>query len=468
MADSSGIRPLILAGGAGARLWPLSQRHMPKQFLPATSGFSTFQNCLQRVGNADLFDRAIVAVSIDCLDLAREQAKSIGIVCDFVIEPVRRDSAAAIAATVHLALQDSGNPLVVALASDHIIPDLAAFEASVSGTVALASLGRVILFGVRPSGAETRYGYIRIGAPLGGTVFEAAEFVEKPPVEQALRLVAEGWLWNSGNLMFRARTMAELIDRHAPDISEPMRQAVAQAVRSGELVHLDPAAMARSAARSIDYAVLEHCTSLAVQPVGFSWLDVGDWDGLSHFGARDEAGNLVVGQALLEQTQNCVVCSDRPNTAVIGLSGVSVIARGDSLLVAARDALPQGRKLAEKFDTGSGASRRVHRPWGWFMEVDRGDGFAVKRICVDPKARLSLQRHNHRSERWIVVRGGGEAEVAGSTHRLSVGDSLTIPCGAQHRVTNTGTDVLEFVEVQQGAILKEDDIERFADDYGRP
>jgi mannose-1-phosphate guanylyltransferase/mannose-6-phosphate isomerase len=468
----SKITPVLLAGGSGTRLWPVSRDGMPKQFIPLAGEFSTYQQTLERVKQSELFAAPIVVTANDFRFFARHQAEELGLEPDIILEPERRDSGPAIAAGALLALKRDPEAMVLALAADHVILDQDLFQEACEAGREAADGGWLVTFGVRPTEPRTSYGYIRPGPPLDNNSVRAVEsFVEKPDAATAARYVAEGYLWNSGNLLFRADSFLSELGRHEPAMLEAAERAVARAEIDLGFLRLDPAAFSKAPKKSIDYAVMEKTDHAAVVEARFRWSDIGSWDALFEIGATDKAGNILHGPAFAIDSENCLVHAEQHLTAVVGVKDLVVVTTPDAVLV-----LPRGRAQEVKGLVGALKSagrpeasnhRRHHRPWGSFESVDLGERFQVKRLIVRPGAALSLQKHMHRAEHWVVVRGTAVVTIDGTERLVHENESTYIPLGAVHRLANPGKIALELIEVQTGSYLGEDDIVRFEDVYGR-
>jgi len=465
------IVPLIMCGGAGTRLWPASREGRPKQFLRLFGAHSTFQETVRRVGDQSLFGKPIVITNTQYRFLVAEQLAQIEVAADILLEPVRRDSAPAIAAGAGFAKARDGNPIVLALAADHTVADTASFLASCRNARAAAERGHIVTYGVKPDRAAVEYGYIRPGARLGEGVYAVESFSEKPDEPTAHRYIKEGYLWNAGNLLFAADTLLDEYRAFEPASAETIAASVAQAGSDLGFVTLAPAPFAQARAISIDFAVMEHTKRAAVVPVSFGWSDVGSWQTVWELMERDACGNAAMGEALFVKTTNSYVASDKALVALLGADGLVVVATEDAILVARRDNLGEMKQLVEKVRAATPQLTedhlKVHRPWGSYQSLDQGDRYQVKRIVVKPAGRLSLQLHHHRAEHWIVVRGTARVVVGQETKVIHENESIYIPIGSQHRLENPGKIDLELIEVQTGSYLGEDDIVRIEDDYRR-
>lgn len=468
---ASRIVPLIMCGGAGTRLWPASRENRPKQFLPLFGRTSTFQETVRRVGDPALFGRPIIVTNSQYRFQVAEQLAAIGSEADILLEPARRDSGPAIAAGAVFAHRRDGDVVVAALAADHVIDDAAAFAKACAAAAPAAAADRIVTFGVRPTRPATEYGYIRAGAPLGADLFAVEQFVEKPDAAKAQLYVAEGYLWNSGNFLFRAGLLLAEYRRFEPDSAAAVTEAVETAGRDLGFVTLAGEAFARAAAKSIDYAVMERTSHAAMMPVSYGWSDVGSWHAVWELSKRDAADNAGRGPTYFVDASGCYAVSDKQIVALYGVEDTVVIATADAVLVAPRQQADALRHLVHKLKDVAPAVTadhlKVHRPWGSYQSLDDGERFHVKRIVVKPGGRLSLQLHHHRAEHWVVVRGTARITIGDEVKVLHENESIYVPSGARHRLENPGKIDLEVIEVQTGSYLGEDDIVRFEDDYHR-
>jgi mannose-1-phosphate guanylyltransferase/mannose-6-phosphate isomerase len=465
------IIPLIMCGGAGTRLWPASREVHPKQFLPLFGPRSTFQDTLSRVSDAALFERPIVITNTTYRFMVLEQLAEIGIEADVLLEPMRRDSGPAIAAGAAFAQIRDGDAVVLALAADHVVRDTAAFVAACRQGLVAAEAGRIVTFGVQPDRAAIEYGYISPGELVSGDVRAVAKFVEKPDPATAAGYIKAGYLWNSGNFMFRASVLLDEYRSVDPDSVQAAGDAVTKAGRDLGFVTLEPESFVRAKAISIDYAVMEKTTHAAVVPVACGWSDVGSWHVVWELSGKDAQGNAAQGAAVFEDSRNCNVSTDRALVALEGVDDLVVVATQDAVLVSRqKDANGLKRLVAKLKAVAPQVTEdhlKVHRPWGSYQSIDNGDRHQVKRIVVKPGGRLSLQKHHHRSEHWIVVRGAARVTVNELVKTVHENESIYIPIGAIHRLENPGKILLELIEVQTGSYLGEDDIIRIEDDYKR-
>jgi mannose-1-phosphate guanylyltransferase / mannose-6-phosphate isomerase len=465
------IIPLIICGGAGTRLWPASREGRPKQFLPLFGTNSTFQDTVCRLADPASFDRPIVITNMQYRFLVAEQLAAIGAEADIILEPLRRDSGPAIAAAATFALKRGGDPVIAALAADHVVPDPAAFAKICGLAASAAAADYIVTFGVRPTRPATEYGYIWAGAPLAADIFTVEKFIEKPDVDAAERYVKDGYLWNSGNFIFRANLLLDEYKSFEPNSIAAITAAVEGATTDLGFITLDEQAFARASAKSIDYAVMERTKRAAVTPVSYGWSDVGSWQAVWDLSARDAFNNYGRGSVVFVDSRGSYVMSDKQLVALFGVEDLVVVTTDDAVLVAKRENGDGLRRLVHKLKDIAPAVTsehlRVHRPWGLYHTVDRGERFQVKRIVVKPGGRLSLQMHHHRAEHWVVVRGTAHVTVGDETKIVHENESIYIPIGAKHRLENPGKIDLELIEVQTGSYLGEDDIVRIEDDYRR-
>ena len=460
-----------MCGGAGTRLWPASREGRPKQFLPLFGPHSTFQDTIRRVSDPALFGRPLIVTNNQYRFLVAEQLAAIGVEADIVLEPMRRNSGPAIAAGAVFAAKRESDPLVVALAADHVITDPAAFAEACRLAADAAAADRIVTFGVRPTRPATEYGYIRAGASVGPNIFAIDKFVEKPDAKTAEHYVSEGYLWNSGNFVFRAGLLLDEYKRFETDSLATVVESVERAGSDLGFVILDSESFARAAAKSIDYAVMERTKNAAVTPVSYGWSDVGSWQAVWELSGRDTLRNSGQGPAVFVDSRGSYVMSDKQLVALYGVENLVVVTTDDAVLVAKRDDGDGLRRLVQKLkDIAPAVTEehlKVHRPWGSYQAIDRGERFQVKRIVVKPGGRLSLQMHHHRAEHWIVVRGTARVTIGAETKTLHENQSIYIPIGAEHRLENPGKIDLELIEIQTGSYLGEDDIVRIEDDYRR-
>lgn len=454
-------------------MWPLSRWNAPKQFLPLVEGRSTFAMTLERVADGGMFARPLIVASSAQRFLVSEALRTTAVEADVLLEPVPRDTAAAVVAAATVAARRDPNALLLVLAADHLILDVVAFIAAVETARAAAEADYIVTFGIVPDAPATSYGYLGRGEALPGLpgMSRVSAFKEKPGTATAEGLVASGYLWNSGNFMMRAAVAIAETERYAADIAAPVAAAVANAVVESHATVLDAGAYSAIPATSFDYAVMERTERAAVVEAGFDWRDLGTWASLREIAPRDPAGNASVGDVVAQGSHDCYVHAAKGRVAIIGVDNLVVATDGDAVLVAARDHIDSLREVVADLNrndqhTAVAESYKVS-PWGYFQVIEEGTGYKVKRIVVESGARLSLQRHAHRAEHWVVVAGTAEVTVGDDVRRLEANQSVFIPRGGIHRLANPGEELLTVIEVQFGDYLGEDDIERLADDYDR-
>jgi len=465
------IIPLIMCGGAGTRLWPASREVRPKQFLPLFGARSTFQDTMLRVSDTKLFERPIVITNTAYRFMVLEQLAEVGLEADVVLEPMRRDSGPAIAAGATFAELRDKDAILLALAADHVVGDAGAFIAACRQGLTAAEAGRIVTFGVQPARAATEYGYISLGEQVSGEVRAVMKFVEKPDPITAAEYVKAGYLWNSGNFMFRASVLLDEYRNMDAESVQAITDSVIKAGRDLGFVTLDASAFGSAKAISIDYAVMEKTSRAAVVPVACGWSDVGSWHAVWELSDKDSQGNAAQGTAVFEDSRNCNVATDKALVALEGVDDLVVVATQDAVLVSRQKDADGLKRLVAKLKTiapqVTEEHLKAHRPWGSYQSIDMGERHQVKRIVVKPGGRLSLQKHHHRSEHWIVVRGAARVTVNELVKIVHENESIYIPIGATHRMENPGKIPLELIEVQTGSYLGEDDIIRIEDDYQR-
>ena len=465
------IVPVLLAGGSGTRLWPVSRDGMPKQFMPIVGDRSTFQQALLRLADPKLFAPAIVMTVGDFRFFARRQAEELGQEATMVLEPERRDSAPAIAAGAMIARRRDPEAIVLALAADHVILDPELFHAACISARKAADAGHIATFGIAPSEPRTSYGYIRCGASLGDGIRRVERFVEKPDAANALRYLDEGYVWNSGNFMFRADVLVSELERHAPQIAAAVAASVERAREDLGFLRLDAESYARAPQLSFDYAVMEKTERAVVVEGKFRWSDIGSWDAIFEISKRDADNNFATGPVVAVDSRNCLVHAEERLTAVLGVRDLIVVTTPDAVLVVPRERAEEVKGLVSLLKQAARPEatnhRRCHRPWGYYDAVDVGERFQVKRLVVAPGGTLSLQKHLHRSEHWVVVRGTAEVTIGEIKKTVHENESAYIPMGAVHRLSNPGKIALELIEVQTGSYFGEDDIIRLDDVYRR-
>ena len=464
--------PVILSGGAGTRLWPLSRELYPKQLLPLIGSRTMLQDTVLRLDGLDVKPPTVVANEAHRF-LVAEQLREIG--CSpqaIVLEPKGRNTAPAVALAAHAALSaDEGDPLLLVLPADHLIRDLQAFHAAVAIAATAARGDALATFGVVPKSPETGYGYIRRGR-REGEFFRIAQFVEKPELERARAYVESGeYYWNSGMFLFRARRYLEELEKFAPDIASVVRTSFASATRDLDFTRIDAGAFAACRSESIDYAVMERTEDAIVVPLDAGWSDVGSWSTLHDACEHDEHGNTLRGDVIVENTHDSYIYSESRLVATVGLRDYAVVETKDAVLVAPKSRVQDVKKLVSQLKERGryehALHREVFRPWGSYDSIDVGERFQVKRLVIKPGGALSLQMHHHRAEHWVVVSGTASVTRGDETFLLEENESTYIPIGVQHRIENPGRIPLHIIEVRSGGYLGEDDIVRIDDRYGR-
>ncbi|MBB6242653.1 MULTISPECIES: mannose-1-phosphate guanylyltransferase/mannose-6-phosphate isomerase [unclassified Rhodanobacter] len=466
--------PLILSGGSGTRLWPVSRKNLPKQFLALAGDSTLFQQTLERTRQLPDVAPPIVVASDDHRFLAADQLLDLGIDnATIVLEPLARNTAPAIALGALQALRRGGDPLLLVLPADHLIGDKASFVEAVKQAIPLAEQSWLVTFGIRPDRPETGFGYIRRAGAINKDGFQVEQFVEKPDLATAETYLADGgYDWNSGMFLFKASRYLEELAEHAPEMLAAVREADAKSSTDLDFVRIDQETFSQVPDRSIDYAVMEKTRRAAVIPVSCAWSDIGSWSALWLTGQKDADGNMSEGDTLAIDTHNSLLRShDRHLVATVGVDDLIVVTTPDATLVAHRDAAQDVKRIVEQLKasgrTEHSLHRVVHRPWGSYDSLEARDRFQVKRIVVKPGASLSLQKHHHRAEHWIVVSGTAEVTCDEKVFLLGENQSTYIPLGSVHRLRNPGKVPVELIEVQSGSYLGEDDIVRFDDVYGR-
>jgi mannose-1-phosphate guanylyltransferase/mannose-6-phosphate isomerase len=475
------IAPVVLSGGSGSRLWPLSRALRPKQFLGLTGDQTLFQMTLQRL--VGLVDRLapIVVANDDHRFLVADQCLQMGVTPQaLILEPVARNTApaiavAALAAQAHAQASAQGHdPILLVLPSDHVFKDVNAFQSAVRIGERAASTGAMVTFGIVPTGPETGYGYVRAqrtGSGDSGS-FSVEAFFEKPSLEKAKDYVSDGgYYWNSGMFMFKASTYLSELAIHQPAMLAACQQAFEQAKKDMDFVRLDGEAFSASPSDSIDYAVMEKTDKAALVPLDAGWSDVGAWSAVWQVQPQDAEGNGARGDVLLHLSQDCYVHADHRLVSLVGVTDLVVVETSDAVLVAHKDKAQDVKKVVEDLKARGRSEAELHRevfrPWGTYDSVDTGDRYQVKRITVKPGARLSLQMHHHRAEHWVVVKGTAQITIGNEVKLVSENQSVYIPVGVKHCLENPGKLPIQLIEIQSGNYLGEDDIVRFDDKYGR-
>lgn len=475
------IIPVVLCGGSGTRLWPLSRTGFPKQFLVLEGTQSLFQQALQRVHDLDADDitvgRTLLVANEEHRFLALDQLRELKVVTTMILEPAARNTAPALTLAALQATENGSDPVLVVTPADQTVTDHGAFKTALQNAVRAAADGSIVILGVTPDRAETGYGYIK--RSLEGHDHEAypvAAFIEKPALEQAENFLAAGeYSWNSGMFVLRASTWLKALAQMRPDISTTVQVAWAGKKTDSEFIRPASADYAVVPNVSVDYAVIEHCPNagfgIKVVHLDAGWNDLGAWDSVWKVGKRDDNGNVTKGNTLLTATSNTLIHATSRLVSAVGVDDLVIVETPDAVLVANKSSSQDVKKivalLGHRQSGEENLHRKVHRPWGWYDSIDEEERFKVKRIQVKPGASLSLQKHHHRAEHWIVVRGTAQVTCGEKVVLLTENQSTYIPLGEVHRLANPGTIPLEIIEVQSGSYLGEDDIVRFEDTYGR-
>ena len=465
--------PVVISGGVGSRLWPVSRALLPKQYIeiPGMVG-SLFQNTLERVKGLDGVAEPIVVCSEEHRFVVAEQLRQIGVGAQLLLEPYGRNTAPAIALAAMEAMALGEDPLLLVLPADHLIEDTASLHRAIGIARTLAMSSRLVTFGIPPRSPETGYGYLQQGDEIAGGGVDVVKFVEKPDLATAQRYVDEGdYLWNSGMFLFRASVFLKQLKIHATDIHETCTATHAALERETDFARIPDAEFHRCRSDSIDYAVMEKAGGVAAVPLNAGWNDLGAWDALWSVQVKDGDDNVVSGDVLTEEVYGSYIQSESRLVAAVGVRDAIIIETPDAVLVANREDAQGVKKIVDQLQALGRSERLAHRrerrPWGSFESLASGQGFQVKRIVVNPRSSLSLQSHQHRAEHWVMLTGVGRVECDEKVIDLQPNESTFIPKGSKHRLSNLGDAPIELIEVQVGDYLGEDDIERYEDNYGR-
>lgn len=469
------IIPVILAGGSGTRLWPLSRELYPKQMIAITDEFTMLQNTIKRLDGVEDLGDPVVICNEDHRFMAAEQLRQIGVTPDSIIlEPMGKNTAPAIALAAFKVLETKEDPVLLVLPADHIIENVSHFHQAISDGARFAGTGSLVTFGIVPIAPETGYGYIRKGAPVDSRL-EAARierFVEKPDVETAREYVSsKQYYWNSGMFMFRASVIIEELNKTAPGMVDLCRSVISRGFQDMDFFRIDKDMFSKIEADSIDYAVMEKTDRGLIIGFDAGWSDLGSWQALWQTGRQDRDRNVIKGDVYVYDVKESFISSEERLVAAVGLEGVVVVETSDAVLVSPRDRVQDVKKIVQNLKKGGRSEavnhRRVYRPWGDYETIDMSHRYQVKRITVKPQAKLSLQKHYHRAEHWTVVSGSALVTKGEEVMLLKEDESTYIPIGVMHRLENPGKIPLELIEVQSGSYLGEDDIVRYDDVYGR-
>lgn len=467
------VIPVILSGGSGTRLWPLSRKQHPKQYLPLAGNNTMLQETILRLDGLENLSDPIIVCNADHRFLVAEQCQQIDVKnSTILLEPIGRNTAPAIAAAALQSLKICNDAILLVLSADHVIQDVGAFHRAILIAMKQAQTGKLTTFGIVPTEANTGYGYIQFAQENINGAHKVERFVEKPDVETAKRYLEQGdHLWNAGMFMFQASVLIKELTTHAPDIVKSVDKAVNVAKQDLDFIRLDQQAFESSPSDSIDYALMEKSNNVVVVPLDAKWNDVGSWSALYEIGAKDYAGNVIQGNVLIENSTNTYINADHHMVAAIGVDNLIIVDTPDATFVSTRDRSQEVKHIVEQLQQQNREEqsyhRKVYRPWGWYDSIETGEYFQVKRLHVKPGAKLSVQMHRQRAEHWVVVIGTATVVNGDEVLTLKQGDSTYIPVGSIHALENSTNDPLEVIEVQSGGYLGEDDIVRFEDVYGR-
>jgi mannose-1-phosphate guanylyltransferase/mannose-6-phosphate isomerase len=467
------IIPVILSGGSGTRLWPLSRKQYPKQYLPLVSDNTMLQETILRLSGLDNLANPIIICNADHRFLVAEQCQQIDVTNPTILlEPIGRNTAPAIAAAALQSINDSDDALLLILSADHVIQDVSAFHQAINIASKQARNGKLATFGIVPTSANTGYGYIKSSEENNDGAYKVEQFIEKPDLQTAEKYIEQGnYLWNSGMFMFQTNTLINELTTYSPDIVNAVNNAVNNATQDLDFIRLEKQAFESSPSDSIDYALMEKSNNVVVVPLDAQWNDIGSWSALHDIGIKDSNGNVIQGDVFTEETINTYIHANHHMVATIGVQDLVIVDTPNATLISTKDKAQDVRKIVEQLQKQDREEqfchRKVYRPWGWYDSIETGMHFQVKRLHVNPGAKLSLQMHYKRAEHWVVVNGTATATNGEDILTLTEGDSIYIPIGTIHSLENKTTKSLEVIEVQSGTYLGEDDIVRFEDIYGR-
>ena len=467
------IVPVILSGGSGTRLWPLSRKQYPKQYLPLAGDNTMLQETILRLNGLENLTDPIIVCNADHRFLVAEQCQQIDIKNPTILlEPIGRNTAPAIAAAALQSIKDTNDAVLLVLSADHVIQDVEAFHQAINIASNQARSGKLATFGIVPTDANTGYGYIKSSKDNVDGAYKVEEFVEKPDLQTAQSYLEQGnYLWNSGMFMFKIDTFISELTTHSPDIVKSVNNAINNAEQDLDFIRLDKQAFESSPSDSIDYALMEKSDNVVVVPLDAQWNDIGDWSALYDIGTKDNNGNVIQGDVFTEETTNTYINANHHMVATIGVQDLVIVDTPNATLISTKDKAQEVKKIVEQLqhqDREEGYyHRKVYRPWGWYESIEVDVHFQVKRLHVNPGAKLSLQMHYKRAEHWVVVSGVATAINGEDVLTLTEGESTYIPVGTTHSLENKTNERLEIIEVQSGTYLGEDDIVRFEDIYGR-
>jgi mannose-1-phosphate guanylyltransferase/mannose-6-phosphate isomerase len=467
------ITPIILSGGGGTRLWPLSRTHFPKQYWALHTEKTLLQETALRFANQPGFNSPSIICNEEHRFLVAEQLRQVNIQPNpIVLESEARNTGFAI--SIACLLQTDLEALLLVLPADHVIQKPEAFHGAIEKAKAWALAGKIVTFGIEPSHPNTQYGYIQKGSELtpASDIYHVARFVEKPSIEMAETLLqSSNHYWNSGIFLFKASALLAELERLQPDLVASCKTALQYARQDLDFLRLGPVALTPSKCLSIDYAVMEHTPLAAIVPVNMEWSDVGSWNALWEISQKNAQGNVIIGDVVTQNVSNSYIRTEKQLVSILGLEDVVIVSTQDALLVAHKNYVHQVKEIVQELRQKNrqelDTHTRVYRPWGFYQSIDVGDRFQVKRLMVKPGGKTSIQIHHHRSEHWVVVEGTAKVTRGEDTFLIHENESIYLPMGSKHRVENPGKIPLHFIEVQSGSYLGEDDIVRLEDDYGR-
>ena len=469
----SKLTPVILSGGSGSRLWPLSRTDYPKQYLPLVGDNTMLQETILRLDGLDDLADPIIICNLEHRFLVAEQCQQIGINNPIIIlEPIGRNTAPAIAAAALQSLKDTGDSKLLVLSADHIIQDIDAFHQVINIATRQVKNGKLAIFGIVPTSPNTGYGYIKSSKKNEDGVFNVKDFVEKPDLKTAkFYLEQSNYLWNSGMFMFQASTLVDELSKYAPKIVSSVNRAVNNASRDLDFIRLEKKAFESSPSDSIDFALMEKSNNVVVIPLDAKWNDIGTWPALYDVDTKDNKGNVVKGDVITQDTTNSYIVANHHMVAVIGVDNLIIVDTPDATYISTQDKAHEVKNIVNSLQVNgrieASSHRKVYRPWGWYDSIESGKYFQVKRLHIKPNAKLSLQMHHMRAEHWVVVKGIAIVTIDKKKFILKKGESTYIAIGVIHALENQANEPLEVIEVQSGSYLGEDDIVRFEDIYGR-
>jgi len=467
------VIPVILSGGSGTRLWPLSRKDRPKQYLSLMGNHTMLQETILRLEGLDYLASPIIICNKDHRFIVAEQCKEINITNPTImLEPVGRNTAPAIAAAAVQSIRKSDKSILLILSADHVIKNVENFHKAIKRAVKQAENGKLVTFGVVPKNANTGYGYIKLSAEVARDVFNVEEFVEKPDLQTAQLYLEQGnFLWNSGMFAFQAKTVIDELAIYSSDMVKSVKESVDKATKDLDFIRLEAQSFASSPSDSIDYALMEKSSKVVVVSLDANWDDIGSWAALHDSGVKDNSGNVIHGDVFTEDTSDTYIYSSQHLLATIGIKNLVIVVTPNATLIATKDKAHEVNKILDQLKKQNRneqySHRKVYRPWGWYDSIEAGENFQVKRLHINPKAKLSLQRHQYRTEHWVVVIGTATIINGKDELTLNKGESTYIPVGVKHSLENKTHNTLEIIEVQSGSYLGEDDIVRFEDIYGR-